>query len=87
MKQEEEKAIGVPENCVPRAKAGRSLQPLDESRQEISRSKPVVGTVGYRHGGSVFGGGSLSGTESGTSIRGGHPHRHYRRRRVRRSQT
>ena len=73
MKQEEEKAIGVPENAFRELKPGEVY-------------KPVGGAVGYRHGGTVFGSGSLSGAESGTGIRSRHPHRHYRRRRVRRSQ-
>ena len=61
MKQEEEKAIGSTGKRVPRTEAGRGLQSPDESRQEISRSKPCGRYCGASPWRYCFGSGSLSG--------------------------
>ena len=85
MKQEEEKAIGVPENAFRELKPGEVYNPLmspDKKYPEVNLWSVLWGIAMA----VLFSAASLSGAESGTGIRSRHPHRHYRRRRVRRSQ-
>ena len=86
MKQEEEKAIGVPENAFRELKPGEVYNPLmspDKKYPEVNLWSVLWGiamAVLFSAAAAYLG------LKSGTGIRSRHPHRHYRRRCVRRSQ-
>lgn len=67
MKQEEEKSVGLPDNAFRPLKPGEQYHPI-MSPTKISRSKPMVCAMGYRHGGIILGGRSLPGIKSGTGF-------------------
>lgn len=68
MKQEEEKSVGLPDNAFRPLKPGGTISPHHVTKQKISRSKPMVCAMGYRHGGIILGGRSLPGIKSGTGF-------------------
>lgn len=67
MKQEEEKSVGLPDNAFRPLKPGNNITPSCH-QTKISRSKPMVCAMGYRHGGIILGGRSLPGIKSGTGF-------------------
>ena len=69
MKQEEEKSVGLPDNAFQLLKPGEQYHPvLCSPNEKISRSKPMVCAMGYRHGGIILGGRSLPGIKTGTGF-------------------
>ena len=68
MKQEEEKSVGLPDNAFRPLKPGEQYHPIMSPNKKISRSKPMVCAMGYRHGGIILGGRSLPGIKSGTGF-------------------
>ena len=50
MKQRRRQVYGLTRERIPGTETGRSVQPADESKENVSGGKPLVCSMGYRHG-------------------------------------